>query len=325
MANHHQQQATNYQLTPLARQSAPHQPSSQVATRFPSAGCNSAVTPGLRRQSEVYCNVRHMLSYIDQVESENFRHSKAIDDQFQAIKQELYAALRGEQTMRSSSSLVALLSADHRQWAPLIEQMERDLQRNQMASTGIGRNLAQLKAAIEEMKMRGKGAAAIAPKGINNNTATTASYLLDTPDRGDGGQQLQSQSLQYRTPLTDPIAPFSSLNDSPQSIQMPRRGTGPSSSVNIDADAGLFKVPFPPGRTTTTALRNSNSSSIITESSTAPLLSVKAGDSERLRNVILGLPKVDPLEMTMSAEQYRLHVEESLHWVDRWHVNQQRK
>ena len=48
------------------------------------------------RQSEVYCNVRHMLSYIDQVEGENYRHVQAIEDQFQTIKHELYRALRGE-------------------------------------------------------------------------------------------------------------------------------------------------------------------------------------------------------------------------------------
>ncbi len=291
-------QQSNYQLTPIARHSG--RQFSEVA-RFPPTG--NAAPHGLRRQSEVYCNVRHMLSYIDQVESENFRHSKAIDDQFQAIKQELYAALRGESTMRSSS--VALLS--DRQWAPLIEEMERDLQRNQMASSGIGRNLAQLKAAIKEMKKGGKGVAATTP-----NTQT-ASYLLDRDCQ---------LSLQYRTPMTDPIVHNSSSFSDGHSIQMPRKGASSSPTSNTDADAGLFKIPFPPG--STPPLRSSITSN---SSMSTPLLSVKADDSDRFRNVVLGLPQVDPLKATMSAEQYRLHIEESLSWIDRhWHIIvQQRK
>lgn len=281
----------NYQLTPIAHKSGQSKGVARVSSNANTGG-------NLRRHSEVFCNVRHMLSYIDQVENENYRHSKAIDDQFQAIKQELYAALRGEQTMKSSS--LALLS-DQR-WQPLIEEMERDLQVNQMTSTGIGRNLAALKAQIENVKKSGQ----------EKRKTTTASYLLDTPMN-----KKQMSSLQYRTPMTNRIE-YSSSDAS--SIQLARKSDDASLTGNFDVDAGLFKVPHllssPKRRPLTSTASDVNN---------GPLLTVKPSDSQRYRNVVLGLPKVDLLEMSMTGEQYRRQVEEGLHWIHRWHVVHRQK
>ena len=288
---------------------------------------NSLVRPSdgqYSRQSEVYCNVRHMLNYIDQVEAENYRHAKAIEDQFQAIKHELYCSMRGEQHSVDSGSRLN----QQNQLEPLFGEMERDLQLNLMAMNSIGKKLAQLRAQFKKTKQSQTEQQTI------ENTTPQKSKLL---------------SLQYRTPLTNRIehSPLATIEASAEySVEQARcSATARSSSVEMPF---RFKVP-----TFVPSIKKPNKDSANTKTKQMNIrrkrklnqdenedddhedqlkliidstefwridLDPNSVYDQRFANVIHGLPIGNPVEHCQSHEAYLKEVEEAIGWIDRTHV-----
>ena len=77
MNNNNNNCSSALSLTPMGNKSCAVSVKSNVLTTYS------------HQRSEVYCNVRHVLNFIDQIESEHYRHAKAIEVQIQDIKDQL--------------------------------------------------------------------------------------------------------------------------------------------------------------------------------------------------------------------------------------------
>lgn len=255
--------------------------------------------PG-RRQSEVFCNVRHMLSYIDQVESENYRHTRAIEDQFQVIKYELFGALQRRGERPSAGGAI-----DGQPWEPLISDMERDLELNQVAMTGIGRNLARLKERFEEMTGRTSHMSAIAILKDPASTRKRLSLQYDTPRTNRIEYSPESVHNARQSLMASGNSPIEHLFGEPEFETSQRLPRTASSSIISEA-----KSKGQPGKRNLDK-ESQDSLQMIIEATEFWRIKHEIGDSQRFVNVLYGLPKGAPT---------KTEVEEAIGWIDRSHV-----